>query len=72
MFFPAYTCTIAGVHYPTNNIAGLKMGQEVLSRTLPGHLKERYGSDPLAVASKIAALRFDWADFMATDCAALL
>jgi hypothetical protein len=47
------------------------MGQEVLSHTLPGHLQERYGCDPVAVAAKIATLRFDWADFAKTDCAKL-
>jgi hypothetical protein len=69
--FTPYARTVAGVHYPTDNVAGLKMGQEVLSHTLPGHLQERYGCDPVAVAAKIATLRFDWADFAKTDCAKL-
>ena len=63
-----YARTIAGVHYYTDTIAGLNLAQEILSRKLPGYLQERYGSDPNAVAAKIKRLRFDWNDYLASDC----
>ena len=45
--------TVAGVHFPTDNIAGLNLGQEILAPRLPGYLAERYGSDPRVVCEKI-------------------
>lgn len=45
--------TFAGVHYESDNMAGLSIGQEVIRRELPGFLQARYGSDPNAVAAKI-------------------
>jgi hypothetical protein len=56
------------VHFPDDNIAGLNLGQEILARELPGHLQAKYGSDPAAVAAKVATLRFDWNDFLSSDC----
>jgi membrane-associated phospholipid phosphatase len=65
----AYARTIAGVHFPSDNIAGLNLGQEVVASKLPGHLAIRYGSDPTVIRQKIANLRFDWRDFLDSDCA---
>jgi len=45
--------TLAGVHYESDNMAGLSIGQEVIRRELPGYLEERYGSDPNVVTDKI-------------------
>ena len=45
--------TLAGVHYESDNMAGLSIGQEVIRRQLPGYLEERYGSDPADVTAKI-------------------
>ena len=54
--------TLAGVHYESDNMAGLALGQEVIRRELPGFLQERYGSDPAAVTAKIDAViaAHDW------------
>ena len=54
--------TLAGVHYETDNMAGLSIGQEVIRRELPGYLAERYGSDPAAVTAKINSViaAHDW------------
>lgn len=56
----AYARTIAGVHYPSDNIAGLNMGQKVIAEELPMYLAEVYGANEEAVRAKIARLRFDW------------
>ena len=63
-----YARTVAGVHYYTDTIAGLNIGQEVLARLLPGYLEEKYGSNPAAVAAKIERVRFDWNDYIDSDC----
>ena len=63
-----YARTVAGVHYYTDTIAGLNIGQEVLTRLLPGYLQEKYGSDPAVVAAKIERVRFDWNDYIDSDC----
>jgi len=52
--------TVAGVHYVSDNVAGLKMGQEIIAGELPRYLAERYGADPLKVKRCIERLRFDW------------
>jgi len=64
----AYARTVAGVHYPSDNIAGLNLGQVVVAEKLPGHLAETYGSDPDKVKAKIKSLRFNWADFDPRTC----
>lgn len=64
----AYARTVAGVHYPSDNIAGLKLGQELVARKLPQELHEKYGSDVEVVKAKIEQLRFNWEDFTSTDC----
>jgi hypothetical protein len=57
------------VHYVSDNIAGLKLGQEIVARRLPGVLHERYGSNIERVQAKIEASRFDWSEFLESDCA---
>ena len=52
----AYARTVAGVHFPDDNIAGLKMGQIVVADMLPQYLNQMYGSDIDAVEAKIQAL----------------
>ena len=64
----AYARTVAGVHFPTDNIAGLNLGQEILARKLPEHLAARYGSDPRVVREKILNMRFEWADYLTSEC----
>ena len=54
---------IKGVHYPDDNIAGLNIAQEVLARALPKFLKDKYNSNPFAVARKIRLSRYDWREF---------
>lgn len=58
-----YARTVAGVHYPDDNIAGLNMAQEVLARALPKFLKDKYNANPFLVAKKIREHRFDWRTF---------
>ena len=64
----AFARTCAGVHYPTDNTAGLNLGQTILSETLADHLATAYGSDPVKVQAKIDRLRFDWANFDSYGC----
>ena len=54
--------TFAGVHYESDNMAGLALGQEVIRRELPGFLQEHYGSNPDAVTAKINSViaTHDW------------
>ena len=54
--------TLAGVHYESDNMAGLSIGQEVIRRELPGYLQARYGSDPDVVTAKINSViaAHDW------------
>lgn len=49
----------AGVHYDTDNRAGLALGQEVIARQLPDYLAQ-FGADPDAVRAKIEKVRHDW------------
>ena len=64
----AYARTIAGVHYYTDDIAGLNIAQEILAQALPTHLEEKYGSNRQAVEEKVAMMRFDWNDYLTSDC----
>lgn len=64
----SYARTVAGVHYPTDNTAGLNMGQQVLARQLPFYLKQRYGANRRTVRAKIAKYIFDWEKFGETEC----
>ena len=64
----SYARTIAGVHYPTDNIAGLNLGQKIIQDRLADHLSTMFGSDRDVVQAKIDRLTFDWADFDPSDC----
>ena len=64
----SFARSCAGVHYVSDNIAGLNLGQEILAEKLPDHLAMLYGSNPAAVQAKVDQLRFDWANFDSRDC----
>jgi hypothetical protein len=64
----SFARTVAGVHYTTDNIAGLNLGQKVLAEKLADHLSEKYGADHQAVQEKIDLLTFDWNTFDPFDC----
>jgi hypothetical protein len=64
----SFARTVAGVHYTTDNIAGLNLGQKILADKLAGHLSEKYGADPQVVQQKIDSLRFDWNTFDPVTC----
>jgi hypothetical protein len=51
--------SVAGVHYDTDNRAGLTLGQEVMARQLPDYLA-KFGADPEKVRAKIAQVRHNW------------
>jgi len=59
----AYARTIAGVHYPDDNIDGLNLGQEVISMALPAYLSWKYDADEESVRNKIEARRYNWNTF---------
>lgn len=50
----------AGVHYPRDNAVGLWLGQEAVTRWLPGYLHAELGFDIAQVQSIIASVRCDW------------
>lgn len=54
--------TYAGVHYESDNQAGLAMGQVVIEDKLPAMLAAAYGSDKTAVENKIKQVltKWDW------------
>jgi membrane-associated phospholipid phosphatase len=64
----SYARTVAGVHFPSDNISGLNLGQEILSHYLPKYLSETYEADANDVKERIQSLRFDWHDFMSSEC----
>jgi len=64
----SYARTVAGVHYPDDNIDGLNMGQEIIALKLADELHSKYGSDIDVVNEKIKLFRFDWNDFKMSDC----
>jgi len=59
----AFARTIAGVHYPDDNIAGLNMGQEIVTRALPAHLDIKYDSNKQYIKKKVQEKRFDWREY---------
>lgn len=67
-FAVSYARTVAGVHYPTDNIAGLNLGTEIMHERLADHLSQAYGSDANKVQEKLNRLKFDWADFDPANC----
>lgn len=54
--------TVAGVHYDSDNRAGLMLGQQVVAKELPAFLFELFGSqiDRRRLEEKIVRHRFDW------------
>lgn len=60
--------TVAGVHYPTDNSAGLNLGQRLVAWALPQHLNRMYGIDEEVVRDKIRTLRFDWNTYDNDSC----
>ena len=40
----SFARTLAGIHYPTYHIAGINMGQEIVSRELPEYFNRNYNS----------------------------
>ena len=64
----SYARTVAGVHYPSDNIAGLNLGKEILLDKLADHLAEKCGSNRDVVQAKIESKAFDWAKFNPEDC----
>lgn len=64
----AYARTVAGVHYASDNIAGLTLGCKLIADYLPAYLEEMYGSDPNAVRAKIDQVKVDWSTFLDSDC----
>ena len=64
----AYARTVAAVHYPGDNVAGLRLGQEVLSRLLPDQLSgrtgSRYGGNKNEIIKKIDRIKAEkWVDW---------
>jgi len=64
----SYARTVAGVHYRSDNIAGLIVGQEILAQMLPSFLHEVYGSDMKAVMDRAEQAKYDWTSFEDSDC----
>jgi len=60
--------TAAGVHYPSDNIAGLNFAQMFIAKQLPDHLAKRYGADPDKVRAKMEKYMFDWNTFDPAGC----
>lgn len=64
----SFARTVAGVHYPSDNIAGLNIGQEIMARKLPAYLASKYGSDVAEVQRRVDSVRFDWNGYLTSDC----
>lgn len=67
-FGVSYGRTLAGVHFPKDNTAGLNLGQELLARRLPMYLHQKFGAKINDVKRKIHLLRHDWDDYLNGDC----
>ena len=52
--------TAAGVHFETDNLAGLEIGQRAIEAWLPDFLAQCAGADPEVVRAKIERVRHDW------------
>eukprot|EP00531_Pseudo-nitzschia_arenysensis_P010448 CAMPEP_0116138322 /NCGR_PEP_ID=MMETSP0329-20121206/12724_1 /TAXON_ID=697910 /ORGANISM="Pseudo-nitzschia arenysensis, Strain B593" /LENGTH=412 /DNA_ID=CAMNT_0003633305 /DNA_START=74 /DNA_END=1312 /DNA_ORIENTATION=+ len=59
----AFGRTVAGVHYPQDNIAGLNIGQRIIREELPKFVVDRYGYDKKTIKERLEAFSFDWNDF---------
>lgn len=68
----AFARSVAGVHYSSDNIAGLNLGQHLVAEALPAHLAVMYNANKTAVEEKIARLRFDWKNFDPNSCTTVL
>lgn len=64
----SYARTVAGVHYPGDNISGLSVGQTVHAQLLPDFLNSVYGSDKAIVEEKMKGAMFDWTTFEDSKC----
>mmetsp|Transcript_17540 Transcript_17540/g.25599 ORF Transcript_17540/g.25599 Transcript_17540/m.25599 type:complete len:437 (-) Transcript_17540:761-2071(-) len=64
----SYARTVAGVHYTTDNISGLTVGQDILAQLLPDHLSDVYGANKKVVDAKIQRAMVDWTEFENSDC----
>lgn len=52
--------TVAGVHFETDNLAGLEIGQQAIEAWLPDFLAQCAGADPDVIRAKIEKIRYDW------------
>lgn len=68
-YYVSYSRTIAGVHYESDNISGLQLGQQIVLNEAPAYLAQKYGGDINVIRAKADSLRFDWATFDPTTCA---
>ena len=64
----SYARTIAGVHYPTDNVAGLMMGQYVIADKLADYLVTRWNAPRNRVLKKIKSKLVNWAQFDHRTC----
>jgi hypothetical protein len=64
----SFARTVAGVHYTTDNIAGLNLGQKILADKLADHLSGKYGASREVIQNKINSLTFDWNTFDPVEC----
>ena len=63
----SFARTVAGVHYPQDNIAGLNIGQRIIREKLPTFLGDNYKYDKDLVQQKVENLSFDWSKVKFTD-----
>ena len=68
--YKSYARSVAGVHYETDNMAGLNLGQEIIADYLPRYLRRQYGANRQNAEKKIEKLRFRWEDFDPRTCSA--
>jgi len=59
-FAVSFARTVAGVHFEDDNMAGLKMGQEIVARALPAHFAKKYKGDANVIQQKVEEKRFAW------------
>jgi len=64
----AYARTVAGVHYPQDNIAGLNIGQRIVREKFPAMMVDKYGYQHDKLQARLEALSFDWNTFDAVEC----
>ena len=64
----SYARTVAGVHYPDDNIAGLLLGQKVLQYKLPSYLEVVYGVNKARAIDVAKDALYDWDLFNSSAC----